>query len=206
MASGNYIYLLLDVGLIQMLKSFTPVIVMLGLYFSRIEIPSQSVVFSILMISVGTAVTCSFSPHVTILGLLVMLLTTSFEAVRMVLTQYILKDLKLGVVESQYFLSSSTAMCLFTASALTEIPQMIQARGFYILYEQFGVFVLAASLGILVNYLTYFVIQLTSSLNLKILGMFRNILLIMVSIFLYQEKVTTNAMIGYGVALVGFIW
>jgi drug/metabolite transporter (DMT)-like permease len=151
-------------------------------------------------------VTCSFSPHVTIIGLLVMLLTTSFEAVRMVLTQYLLKDLKLGVVESQYFLSSSTAMCLFTASALTEIPQMIQARGFYILYEQFGVFALAASLGILVNYLTYFVIQLTSSLNLKILGMFRNILLIMVSIFMYQEKVTTNEIIGYGVALIGFIW
>lgn len=189
-----------------MLKSFTPVIVMLGLCFTRIEIPSQSVVLSILMISVGTAVTCSFSPQVTILGLFVMFLTTSFEAARMVLTQFLLKDLKMGVVESQYFLSSSTAMCLFTASALTEIPQMIEARGFYILYDQIGVFVLAASLGILVNYLTYFVIQLTSSLNLKILGMFRNILLIVVSIFLYQEKVSTNEIIGYGVALVGFAW
>lgn len=206
MASGNYIYLLLDVGLIQMLKSFTPVIVMLGLYLSRIEIPTQSVIFSILMISVGTAVTCSFSPNVTIIGLLVMLLTTSFESARMVLTQHLLKDLKLGVVESQYFLSSSTAICLFTASFLTEIPLMIQKKGFHVMYEQFGVFVIAASLGIVVNYLSYFVIQLTSSLNLKILGMFRNIVLIIVSIFVYHEQVTFNEIIGYGVALAGFIW
>lgn len=189
-----------------MLKSFTPVIVMLGLYLSRIEIPTQSVIFSILMISVGTAVTCSFSPNVTIIGLLVMLLTTSFESARMVLTQHLLKDLKLGVVESQYFLSSSTAICLFTASFLTEIPLMIQKKGFHVMYEQFGVFVIAASLGIVVNYLSYFVIQLTSSLNLKILGMFRNIVLIIVSIFVYHEQVTFNEIIGYGVALAGFIW
>jgi uncharacterized membrane protein len=66
-------------------------------------------------------------------------------------------------------------------------------------------FLLAGLLGVVVNFLTYFVIQLTSSLNVKILGTMRNILLIVISVVFYGEQVSQNEMFGYCLALAGFI-
>ena len=43
LAFGNSVYLLLNVGFIQMLKSFTPVIIMITAYFARIENPTRCV-------------------------------------------------------------------------------------------------------------------------------------------------------------------
>ncbi len=188
-----------------MLKSFTPVIVMLGLYISGIEPPNWWVILSILAISLGTAITCTFTPQISILGLFVMFLSSSSEATKMVLTQYVVKNLHMGVVESQYFLSSSTASCLFLASVIMEFRTMYENKGFQILLNHPNIFLLAGLLGVFVNFLTYFVIQLTSSLNLKILNTLRNILLIFVSIFFYKEYVSVNEVFGYSVALMGFI-
>jgi hypothetical protein len=50
---GNYVYLYLDVSIIQMLKCFSPVLVMLGLYLTRVETPKNSTVCAVLVISVG---------------------------------------------------------------------------------------------------------------------------------------------------------
>ena len=75
LATGNWVYLLLDVGFIQMLKSFTPVVVMAFLFLTNIEIPTRPVVVSILIISFGTAMTCSFTPNASVVGMAVMLLS-----------------------------------------------------------------------------------------------------------------------------------
>lgn len=53
---GNACYLYLDVGFIQMLKAFTPVVILAVLAVSKVETPTRAAVASILVISVGTAV------------------------------------------------------------------------------------------------------------------------------------------------------
>lgn len=87
LSTGNAVYLLLNVGFIQMLKSFTPVIVMCFLYFAGVEKPGKTVILSILVISLGTAATCSFTVEWSILGIFVMFTSEAAEAVRLVLTQ-----------------------------------------------------------------------------------------------------------------------
>ena len=47
-----------------------------------------------------------------------MLLAEVTEAVRLVLTQFLLKNLKFGVVEGQYVLAPASAFWLFLASAV----------------------------------------------------------------------------------------
>jgi hypothetical protein len=54
---------------------------------------------SIIVISVGTAFTCTFQPVFQPLGISVMLLSEIGEAIRLVLTQFLLQNLKFGVVE-----------------------------------------------------------------------------------------------------------
>ena len=101
LATGNLVYLFLDVGFIQMLKSFTPVVVMIFLYFTGIEFPNKQIIISILIISFGTALTCTYTPNASVLGMIIMLMSEIFEAVRLVLTQFLLKDVKMGVVEGE---------------------------------------------------------------------------------------------------------
>jgi Triose-phosphate Transporter family len=204
LATGNLVYLLLDVGLIQMLKSFTPVVVMAFLFISGIESPDRPVIISILIISFGTALTCSYTPNASVLGMAVMLLSEAFEAVRLVLTQFLLKDLKMGVVEGQYVLAPATAFFLFLASICVEVPHMIRTGQFSALNNYPLLFAISAVLGIIVNFLSYFVIQLTSSLSLKILVMFRNFFVIVIGILLYKEQTSESEIVGYIFALIGF--
>lgn len=191
MSFGNLIYLYLDVGFIQMLKSFAPVIIMAALFLSGIETPSRTVILSILLISVGTAITCSFTTSPHYLGFFYFFLSAVFEAIRMVASQYLVKDLNITVIESQYYLSWPTTACLFVASMISEVPSMILQQKnstdlLYFFFYNAHFFVLAGLLGIAVNYLTYTVIQITSSLTLKILGTLRNIVLIVIGILFYD--------------------
>ena len=103
---GNAVYIHLGVALIQMLKAFTPVIVLLGVVVSGLEVPSRGVVISVLGIVAGTVMNCAGSTNYTLWGLFLMFGAEFFEAVRLVLTQFLLKNKKFGVIEGQYWLVS----------------------------------------------------------------------------------------------------
>lgn len=204
LAFGNTVYLLLNVGFIQMLKSFTPVIIMITAYIARIENPSYPVIYSILVISVGTAATCSFTPQLSLIGLFVMFMAEATEAIRLVLTQFLLQNLKFGVVEGQYVLAPASAFWLFLASAFYEFPAMQKANAFAVIVANPLTFMAASSMGLGVNFLSYFVIQATSSLTMKVLGTVRNILTILIGVMLFGEVIQFKEACGYGIALLGF--
>lgn len=205
LSTGNAVYLLLNVGFIQMLKSFTPVIVMIFLYLAGVERPSKTVVMSIFVISIGTAATCSFTLQLSMIGLLVMFISEGAEAVRLVLTQFLLKNLKFGIIEGLYVLAPASAFWLMTASFVLEYKKMISANAFNIIFDNPVIFLSASFMGLGVNYLSYLVIQYTSSLTMKVLSTIRNIGIIFIGVALYGEVVTTNQALGYTVALAGFI-
>jgi hypothetical protein len=168
LAFGNSVYLLLSVGFIQMLKSFTPVIIMLTAYMARIETPSRSVVMSVMIISLGTAMTCSFTPQLSLLGLSVMFMAEFTEAVRLVMTQFLLQNMKFGVVEGLYVLAPASAFWLFLASACYEFQEMGNKGAFRVVAANPLTFLAASTMGLGVNFLSYYVIQATSSLTMKV--------------------------------------
>jgi drug/metabolite transporter (DMT)-like permease len=202
---GNMVYLYLDVGFIQMLKAFTPVFIMLTSYLANIDSPTSPVIASVVVISIGTAATCSFTPQLNLLGIFIMFLSELTEGVRLVFTQFFLQNLKFGVIESQYVLSPASAFWLFSASAIFELPTMIERNAFGIIYNNLGLFILASAMGIGVNFISYFVIQATSSLTMKILGTLRNIVMVVVGVLLYAEIITFNQSVGYTISLLGFL-
>ena len=82
---------------------------------------------------------------------------------------------------------------------------MINSGRYLSLINYSSYFMICSCLGVIVNFLSYFVIQLTSSLSLKILVMFRNFFVIMIGIILYHEENSRSELVGYFFALVGFI-
>mmetsp|Transcript_23114 Transcript_23114/g.25323 ORF Transcript_23114/g.25323 Transcript_23114/m.25323 type:complete len:345 (+) Transcript_23114:184-1218(+) len=202
---GNMVYLYLDVGFIQMLKSFTPVIIMLTGYLANIDIVTLPVCISVLVISAGTATTCSGTPHLNLMGIFIMFLSEFAEAIRLVITQFFLQQLKFGVIESQYVLAPASAFWLFSASLFLEFPTMYEKGSFQVVLENPGTFLVAACTGIGVNFITYFVIQYTSSLSMKILGTVRNIMMVVIGVLFYQEIITSSQAFGYTISLAGFV-
>lgn len=181
---GNYVYLYLDVSIIQMLKCFSPVLVMLGLYLTKIEIPKKSTILAIMIISFGTLLTCNYAPNASMFGLFIMLSSEIFEAIRLILTQFLLKNVNMSVIEGQYYLSPISACFLFFCSLIFEFPNMIRDNSFEIVYNNPYHFIGAAVLGMIINYLGFFVIQVASSLSLKVLILLIIILLYYIIIFI----------------------
>jgi len=87
----------------------------------------------------------------------------------------------------QYVLSPASAFWLFLASALYELPTMYKDNALAIILDNIPAFFVASFMGIGVNYLSYLVIQYTSSLTMKILGTVRNIILIFYGVFMHGE-------------------
>lgn len=204
LAFGNMVYLHLDVGFIQMLKSFTPVVIMTTGYFARIEHISFPVSFSVLIIALGTAATCSFKPELNLYGVAIMYIAEQTEAIRLVLTQYFLQQLKFGVTEGLYVLAPASAFWLFAASIIFELPTMVEKDAFSIVAKYPFHFLAAASMGVGVNFIAFYVIQYTSGLTMKILATVRNIAMVIIGVIIYKESITFNEILGYAVALIGF--
>jgi drug/metabolite transporter (DMT)-like permease len=202
---GNMVYLYLDVGFIQMLKSFTPVMIMITGYIAKVDIPTVPVWVSVLVITVGTIFTCSFTPTLNILGIFIMFLSETAEAIRLIMTQFFLQHLKFGIIESQYVLAPACAFWLFLASLCFEFPKMASSGGFDIILSNPAPFLVAGLTGIGVNFISYFVIQYTSSLSMKILGTIRNVIMVFVGVLFYNEVISTSEALGYSISLAGFI-
>ena len=164
-------------------------------YIANIGTPTMPVVYSVLVISLGTAAACSFSPEFSLLGkymhptslstqfiswwtrhhpgIFIMFLAELAEGIRLILTQFFLQQLKFGVIEGQYVLAPASAFWLFAASAFYELPTMIKNNAFTIVGDNIGLFFVASFMGIAVNFLSYLVIQSTSSLTMKVLCLSR---------------------------------
>lgn len=205
LALGNYVYLFLNVGLIQMLKSFVPVIIMFFSYIFGFETPSYSIIISVIIIVIGVSGTVSYTPQLTVIGLLITFFAECCEAIRLVLTQFLLQNMRFSIIEGQYYLSPISAFFLFLASILLEFSEMYSKNAFSIIIDNLFIFICASCLGLVINYLTYVVIQETSSLTLKILGSVRNIGTIVVSVLQYNEVITLQTMRYYTIACIGFI-
>jgi len=202
---GNMVYLYLDVGFIQMLKSFAPVLILAVGYLSNVETVTIPLVLSVLLITAGTAITCFYSSDFNLWGFLIMLGALLAEAIRLVLTQFFLKNLQFGVIQTQYLLSPASALWLFLASLIFEMPKMYARKDILILIENPFPFLMMTLTGVGMNFVSNLVIQFTSSLTMKILTTMRNVLLVFVGIFCYGEIVTDIQMIGYMISLTGFV-
>lgn len=207
LAFGNLVYLYLGVGFIQMLKSFTPVMILAVGYLGKIEHPNETTIFSVLIISLGTAATCTFNEGglMNMYGLFLMFMAELTEAVRLLMTQFLLQNLKFGVVETQYVIAPASAFWLFLASGVFELQDMLAADAFGIMLAHPMPFIMASMLGLGINFLSFLVIQVTSSLTMKVLGTARNVCTILLGIVFFGEHVPgLNQGLGYTVSLLGF--
>ena len=90
-------------------------------------------VLSVLVICVGTAIAAVGEVDMTALGLFLMFAAEFMEAIRLVMTQYLLQNLKFGIVEGQFYLAPagmrSVQWCPGCSDTLEFGGNMVVGRG-----------------------------------------------------------------------------
>jgi hypothetical protein len=62
--------------------------------------------------------------------------------------QYLLQNLKFGIIEGQYYLAPAGAMCLMSVAVILEVPRMVSTGKYSLMVEHPFMFMGAASLGL----------------------------------------------------------
>ncbi|MEW5300114.1 MAG: hypothetical protein WDW38_002951 [Sanguina aurantia] len=204
--TGNVVYMHLSVAFIQMLKAFTPVITMLCLYLARLEDPTGPMIASVFIIAAGVVVAAYGEINLSFVGLAIMLASETSEAIRLVMTQYLLVGLRFHPIEGLLYLAPACAMYLAVGSAILEWPVISRSGAIHIVKDHPWLFLLAAVMGFCVNVLAYTTIKLTSAITLKVLGTMKNAILVTWSVLVLREVVTPVQTVGYCISLAGFGW
>jgi len=198
---GNAGYMYLSVSFIQMLKAFTPCVVVAALFLSGVERPSPPVAAAVAAMSAGTLLAAVGEANFEATGFLIMIGAEAAEATRLVLTQRLLCNLKFGAFEGLYLMAPICAFWMWGVALLAEVPTA-RARGdLAIVLGNPAVFGVAALLGFAVNVASFLVIKRTSSVMIKLLGTARNAGLVLVSALALGDEVTRTQAAGYVLTL-----
>ena len=203
---GNLVYLHLTVSFIQILKSFTPVITMIALFVAQLETPTKRLIYSVSVIALGTSIASLGELNFSAIGVIIMMSSETFEAIRLVITQLLLTDLKFHPIEGLMYLSPACFFWLALGSLTTELRPMLSSGAFEVVAAQPWKFCLAAGLGFAVNSIAYIIIQTASSLTLKVLGTVKNAFVVWLGIFLLGDTMTLLQGVGYSISIAAFYW
>ena len=97
-----------------------------------------------------------------------------------------------------------SAVCLFSASAVIELPRIMKSKAYLIPLANPYRFSLAASLGFCVNMAAFLVIKSTGSVTLKVLGTARNASLVVFGAVVIGETISQLELFGYCCSLAAF--
>ena len=162
-----------------------------------IEYPSWRVVASVLGLCVFTAVASAGEINFNMIGVLFMAAASCSDALRLVLAQKLLNNLKLQPMETLYFISPICVMWMLPAAILTELPAVLRTNSIALFREYPLTFCASGLSGLFVNLTSFLLVRRTSSMTLKTLTMARNGGLVIVSALVMGEAISTLEAVGY---------
>lgn len=202
---GNWVYLYLSVPLVQILKSFTVVYVMLLGFTFGLERCTTQLIMAVVVIVVGLVLSVSHDINIStnfsgtfVFGIFVMTSANLSEAGRSIFTQL--------SVERWAFMDAMF-WCTPTMVVLNSmLVALIEMRG--LRHETFNGHLMmcllgSSLLGGVTNFANFWLTKLVGSLTMKVMVNSRNILLVLVSVIAFGEPCTAMQYLGYSIALTG---
>ncbi|KAJ3071117.1 hypothetical protein HDU99_002496, partial [Rhizoclosmatium hyalinum] len=180
----------------------TPVAVLLIGYLMQIDKPDSKILMKVSLIVIGTVLTSYGEVEFVVIGVLCQVTGILTEATRLVLVQKLLKDFKMDPLVSLYHFAPICALmngiaCLLIEGRLFSWT-MFDTVGFPLLF-------LNCSMALLLNVSAVFLIDKTSSLVMCLSGIFKNILLVSVSVLIWGTPISSLQFLGYGIALIALV-
>uniref|UniRef100_A0A7S4F811 Sugar phosphate transporter domain-containing protein n=2 Tax=Chrysotila carterae TaxID=13221 RepID=A0A7S4F811_CHRCT len=194
----------LTITFTQMLSAFTPSVTLLLLYLTGTDSPTPRATAAVLFISLGCALSSYGEGHFDMVGVAFRCVGIFTEALRLVLTQRLLKHHKLNVLESQYHLAPIGASCLLLGASVAELPRAVSEGALDLVVSNPLPFAASALLGVAASFMTFLVIKVTNSVTLKVLNTARNAAFVLFTVTFLHEEASTLQLVGYSMSLLSF--
>ena len=200
---GQYPYLYLTVAFIQMLKAFSPAYIVIALWAFGVEYPSRRIIGTVIGLSVCAAVASAGEAHFHAVGVGFMVAAAMADAIRLVLTQMLMQNIRLSPMVSLLYVSPACLVWTTPAILALEMRPVISEGALAILAARPALTLASAVSGFGVNITSFYLVKRTSSMSLKTMTMARNAGLVLISALAMGEQVTGLELAGYS-GLIGF--
>lgn len=184
-----------------MLKAFTPVAVLIFSFFSGLEKPTLTEFYIIVVLCIGVALTSVGETYFSWIGFTFQSLAILAESTRLVLTNVLMKSLKLDPLSSLYYIAPVCALFIGIACCYFEAKDLP--------FERFSdptflsVLLINGLVSFTLNVAVVLLISNTSALVLTLAGIVKDILLVILSVAVIGSPVTPLQYFGYAIALLG---
>ncbi|KAJ1422745.1 triose-phosphate transporter family-domain-containing protein [Ochromonadaceae sp. CCMP2298] len=198
---SNKAYIYLAVSYIQMLKAFTPVAVLIFSYVVGLEQSSYTEMYIVTIICIGVALTSMGESFFSWAGFTFQSLAILAESSRLVLTNLLMKQLKLDPLSSLYYIAPLCCFFIGVACLIFEAADLplerMQTTDFMV------IMLINGAVAFTLNVAVVLLIGNTSALVLTLAGIIKDILLVFLSVTVFGSPVTPLQYAGYGLALLG---
>ena len=184
-----------------MLKAFTPVAVLIFSFFSGLEKTSAMELYIVGIICIGVALTSAGETYFSWTGFTFQSLGILAESSRLVLTNLLMRQLKLDPLSSLYYIAPMSAIIISLPCLYFEASNLPWDRMYTT--EFAVVMIINASVAFTLNVAVVLLISSTSALVLTLAGVIKDILLVFLSVTVFGSPVTPLQYGGYAVALLG---
>ncbi|KAL5977465.1 hypothetical protein ACLOJK_021812 [Asimina triloba] len=200
---GNTAYLYISVAFAQMLKAIMPVAVFILGVAAGLEVMSCRMFFIMSVISFGVLVASYGEINVNWVGVVYQMGGVVGEALRLIFMEILVKKkgVRLNPVSVMYYVSPCSALCLFIPWIFLEKPKM-DAAGTW----NFPPLILTLNClcTFALNLSVFLVIQQTSALTIRVAGVVKDWVVVLLSALLFADtKLTFINLCGYGIAIAG---
>jgi len=202
---SNLVYVYLSVAFIQMLKSSSPVAVLFFSWVWGVANPTLAQLLTILVIVFGVGLASFGEIQFSWLGFFFQIAGTVFEAVRLVMIQVMLsaEGLRMDPLVGLYYYAPVCAvMNLFIAWASEGPSFKLEDAA----HAGWGMLFLSAVVAFMLNVASVFLIGKTSGLVMTLSGILKNIMLVGISVVIWQTQIAGLQAIGYSIALAGLVY
>ncbi|XP_077243752.1 nucleotide/sugar transporter family protein [Tasmannia lanceolata] len=200
---GNTAYLYISVAFAQMLKAIMPVAVFILGAAVGLEVMSCRMLFIMSVISFGVLVASYGEINVNWIGVVYQMGGVVGEALRLIFMEIFVKrkGLRLNPISVMYYVSPFSALCLFVPWIFLERTKMDAAETW-----NFPPLILALNslCTFALNLSVYLVISHTSALTIRVAGVVKDWVVVLLSALLFADtKLTAINLLGYGIAIAG---
>lgn len=184
-----------------------PVVVLCLSVIFGLEISSVSEFFIIFVICIGISLTTIGELHFSVIGFSYQLIGILSEASRLVLINILMKDNKLDSLSLLYYVAPCCALFISIPAFYYEGESFLNHYSYsriHLLTMEFKVIVICNGIfAFLLNIAVVLLISKCSALILTLSGIIKDILLLLVSIIIFQTQVSPLQYFGYFIALAG---
>ncbi|KAF9135096.1 Triose-phosphate Transporter [Mortierella sp. 14UC] len=211
MANASLMYITLS--FYTMIKSSTPIWVLMFAFFFRLEKPRLSLILIIGVIVVGVVLTVAGETQFDMTGFVLVLLAAVMSGLRWSLTQMLLQKDQLGMdnpVATLYYISPIMFVLMSILSLVVEDPFVQFSSSAFFQDFQTGALtmVMAGGGGLLAFAMTvaeFKLIKSTGTVTLSVAGISKEIVVISLSMLIFGDRLTFVNLLGLLVSIGGIM-